>query len=201
MSFNEDNYLKVTNLLSDDICKIVERYALFDKINDFSDQDPQVPGSHAKYGDQLTESILLFLKPKIEFHTDLKLIPTYSFYRIYKHGDILHNHIDRPSCEVSVTIPIGFKYVDKPLDYKWPLYVYVKGEKRYINCDIGEGIIYKGCELEHGRDTFNVEKGSYQIQLFLHYVNVDGPYSTKYKYDGRSDIGINKKQTFPFIIT
>jgi hypothetical protein len=200
MSFNEDKYTKVTKLLSDDICKIVERYALFDKINDFK-KDYQVPGSHVKYADQLMESILLFLKPKIELYTDLKLIPTYSFFRIYGPDDILDNHIDRPSREVSVTIPIGFRYVDKPIDYRWPLYVYVGGEKRYIKCDVGEGIIYRGFELEHGRERFDVGKGSYQIQLFLHYVDANGPYSSEYKYDGRCNIGVKKKQIFPFIIT
>jgi len=200
MSFNEDKYMKVTNLLSDDICKIVERYALFDRINDY-EKDNQVPGSHSKYADQLMESILLFLKPIIEKHTGLKLLPTYSFYRIYEPNNILDIHTDRPSCEVSVTIPIGIKYVDKPPDYKWPLYVNVKGEKRYINCDVGEGIIYKGCELEHGRDVFNVAKDSYQIQLFLHYVDANGPYSNEYKYDGRINVGIKKNQVFPFIIT
>jgi hypothetical protein len=200
MSFNEDKYLKVTNLLSDDICKIIERYALFDRINDY-EKDNQVPGSHSKYADQLMESILMFLKPVIETYTGLKLLPTYSFYRIYEPNNILDNHVDRPSCEVSVTIPIGFKYVDKPVDYRWPLYVHVKGEKRYINCDVGEGVIYRGCELQHGRDTFNVAKDSYQIQLFLHYVDANGPYSTEYKYDGRSNVGIKKHQAFPFIIT
>ena len=35
--------------------------------------------------------------------TGLQLIPTYSYARIYKKGDILKRHKDRPSCEISTT--------------------------------------------------------------------------------------------------
>jgi hypothetical protein len=39
----------------------------------------------------------------MEKHTKLKLIPTYSYARIYKKGDVLHRHKDRFSCEISTT--------------------------------------------------------------------------------------------------
>lgn len=186
-------YMKVEKLLSYDICKIAERYALYDRYND-NDKDEynQVIGSYEKYADSLMESLLLFLKPEIEKHSNLKLIPTYSFFRIYKSGHVLEDHTDRPACEISVTIPIGFKYNGKSGDYLWPLHVYVNEEKRYISCDIGDGIIYKGCELKHGREQLDTGNNSYQIQVFLHYVDANGPYAEKYKYDGRSSIGIKK---------
>ena len=185
--------MKVEKLLSYDICKIAERYALYDRYND-NDKDEynQVIGSYEKYADSLMESLLLFLKPEIEKHSNLKLIPTYSFFRIYKSGHVLEDHTDRPACEISVTIPIGFKYNGKSGDYLWPLHVYVNEEKRYISCDIGDGIIYKGCELKHGREQLDTGNNSYQIQVFLHYVDANGPYAEKYKYDGRSSIGIKK---------
>ena len=191
MNFDKDMYMKVDNILSYDICKIAERYALYDRYND-NEKDPFVIGSHVKYADSLMESLLMFLKPEIEKHTTLKLIPTYSYFRIYKAGHFLPDHTDRPSCEISITIPIGFKYNGKPDDYLWPLHVYINEEKRYIPCNIGSGLIYKGCELKHGRESLDADKGSYQIQLFLHYVNANGPYAEKYKYDGRSNIGIKK---------
>lgn len=186
-------YMKVEKLLSYDICKIAERYALYDRYND-NDKDEynQVIGSYEKYADSLMESLLLFLKPEIEKHSNLKLIPTYSFFRIYKSGHVLEDHTDRPASEISVTIPIGFKYNGKSGDYLWPLHVYVNEEKRYISCDIGDGIIYKGCELKHGREQLDTGNNSYQIQVFLHYVDANGPYAEKYKYDGRSSIGIKK---------
>jgi|TARA_B110000902_G_C14188383_1_gene543201 hypothetical protein len=189
-----ESYIKVKNILSRDICKIVERYALYDIYND-KHEDSYVIGSHIKYADSLMESLLIFLKPEIEKQTTLKLVPTYSFFRIYKAGHVLPDHTDRPSCEISITIPIGFKYNGKSDDYLWPLHVYINEEKRYIPCDIGDGLIYKGCELKHGRETFDVDKGSYQIQMFLHYVDANGPYAEKYKYDGRDSIGIKKRKS------
>jgi len=194
MNFGKDMYMKVDKLLSRDICKIAERYALYDRYNDLNLATVvcEVIGSHVKYGDSLTESLLLFLKPEIEKHTTLKLIPTYSFFRVYKAGHALDDHEDRPACEISVSIPLGFKYNGKSDDYLWPLHVYVNDEKRYIPCDVGDGIIYKGCEIKHGRESLDADEGSYHIQMFLHYVDANGPYAEKYKYDGRANIGIKK---------
>ena len=202
MNFDKDMYMKVEKLLSLDICKIAERYALYDRYND-KHEDIQVIGSHVKYADSLMESLLLFLKPEIEKHTNLKLIPTYSFFRIYKAGHVLEDHTDRPACEISVTIPFGFKYNGKTDDYLWPLHGYINGQKHYIPCGVGDGIIYKGCELEHGRESLDADKGSYQIQMFLHYVNANGPYAEKYKYDGRINIGIkrNHKSNGIFLVS
>jgi hypothetical protein len=195
MNFDKDIYMKVDNLLSRDICKIAERYALYDRYNDRNVEDGYVIGSHTKYADSLMESLLLFLKPEIEKHTTLKLIPTYSFFRIYKAGHVLDDHKDRHACEISVTIPIGFKYNGKSNEYLWPLHVYVNEEKRYIPCDVGDGIIYKGCELKHGRESLDADKGSYQIQMCLHYVDANGPYAERYKYDSRPNIGIKENDT------
>jgi len=200
MNFDKDMYIKVDNLLSRDICKIAERYALYDRYNHKYEDTAGVIGSHVKYCDSLTESLLLFLKPEIEKHTTLKLIPTYSFFRIYKAGHILKDHTDRPACEISVTIPVGFKYNGKSDEYLWPLHVYLNEEKRYIPCDIGDGLIYNGFELKHGRESLDADEGSYQIQVFLHYVDANGPYAEKYKYDGRPNIGIKKRHKMGYIL-
>ena len=39
--------------------------------------------------------------------TGLKLVPTYAYCRLYKNGNILRRHKDRPSCEISTTIHLG----------------------------------------------------------------------------------------------
>ena len=63
MNFDKDMYMKVDNLLSRDICKIAERYALYDRYND-KYEDDVVVGSHVKYADSLMESLLMFLNLK-----------------------------------------------------------------------------------------------------------------------------------------
>lgn len=192
MTFDENKYICVKNILGKDVCEISKVYALYDRMNDFSPDANQVIGQHCKYADSLMESLLLFLRPEIEKQTNKKLIPTYSFYRVYLPGSILKDHMDRPSCEISATVTLGFKYIGKKSDYRWCLHGYVNDEKRYIRCDVGDAIIYKGCELTHGRDLFDADPGSYHVQVFLHYVDANGPYAKEYKFDKREAIGIKK---------
>ena len=42
--------------------------------------------------------------PVMQKKQDYNLIPTYSYARIYKNGDELKRHKDRPSCEISTTL-------------------------------------------------------------------------------------------------
>ena len=199
MSFDEDapeKYRLIKQFIPDDICKVVEQYCLFKMLNEpdvVENESQQCPGTHSVHGDILTESLLLYAKPKIEDNLGIKLVPTYSYYRVYKPGDILKDHRDSESCEVSATITIGYRYNDKDDKYRWSLYGYVNDEKRYFDCEPGDALLYKGCEMEHGRDRFDVSKYSYQVQVFLHYVAADGVYAERYKYDGRPGIGCIKK--------
>ena len=66
--------------------------------------DEQVKGTYCHYGDIAMETLLQVLKPELEKKIKLKLVPTYSYQRIYKKGDILKRHIDRNSCEISATL-------------------------------------------------------------------------------------------------
>jgi hypothetical protein len=51
----------------------------------------------------------------------------------------------------------------------------------------GDIIIYRGCEVEHWRDSF---LGLNQAQVFLHYNELNGEYNNL--YDGRPILGIPK---------
>lgn len=120
------------------------------------------------------DSILEALQPNFEYATGKKLLPTYSYARLYKTGEILEPHKDRAACEISVTITLGFK--DKP----WP--IFVDGEE--IVLGVGDALLYKGHEKLHWRDEF---KGEWQAQVFLHYVDAAGEF-TDQKYDGRKNL-------------
>lgn len=193
MTFEKYGYIVAKNVITEDMCKIFTQYALFDRLNNFTDNDPSFPDTHAKVYDNLMESLLLFCKPIIEKHTNKKLIPTYSCFRVYKPGDFLIDHTDRLSCEISASITLGYKYNCDIPDYNWPLHGYVNGKKTYFRCELGDAVIYKGCVLKHGRDRFNVDGQSYHVQVFLHYVDEKNPYSREFKYDKRDAIGIKKQ--------
>jgi hypothetical protein len=44
--------------------------------------------------------------PLVEKKSDLKLLPTYAYWRYYVFGGKLSKHTDRPACEISVSLPV-----------------------------------------------------------------------------------------------
>jgi hypothetical protein len=60
-----------------------------------------------------------------------------------------------------------------------------KGTK--VLLDVGDMLVYSGCELEHWREPFD---GNICGQVFLHYNHVNGPFAEKNKFDGRPMLGL-----------
>jgi len=123
-------------------------------------------------------------------YTGANTIPTYSYYRLYTQNDELVRHKDRPSCEISTTLCIGYdvENVDQNTypDYNWPMWVQNKnGEELPVKLYPGDMIIYRGHEIDHWREPF---KGRNHAQVFLHYNDEDGPFAKK--WDGRPILGI-----------
>jgi hypothetical protein len=111
------------------------------------------------------------LHPIMESETSLQLKPTYSYNRIYYAGSELKKHKDRNVCEISASIGLNFYY--KNPNYEWPLCL----NNIPIVTQPGDGVIYKGNEVEHWRPIFNQPEDSWHHQLFIHYVNLNGPYA------------------------
>jgi hypothetical protein len=113
-----------------------------------------------RYGDALADSLLIFCCEKISKTVGFDLVPITSYYRIYGPDCKLDWHTDLTEYEWSATICMGY---DAP--ECWPIYL----EKKPIYLEAGDALIYEGSKYEHGRFPF---KGSWQIQLFLHYREV-----------------------------
>ena len=137
--------------------------------------DKQIPNTYSHYADHVMETLLMKTLPVMQKETGLELVPTYSYARAYKKGDILKRHKDRPSCEISTTIHLGGD--------QWS--IFIEGEKLLL--DIGDMLVYSGCELEHWREEF---KGNVCVQAFLHYNHVNGQFAEKNKFDKRPMLGI-----------
>jgi hypothetical protein len=144
-------------------------------------KDRLVPGTPAAYADPAFEGLLEHLRPRIEALTGYALHPTYSYFRIYKKGDALARHRDRPSCEVSVSLNVG-----QTPAAPWPLFVEGAEGPHAANLAPGDGLLYRGCERFHWREPY---AGSMLVQAFLHYVDRDGP-NAGYKFDRRSSLMI-----------
>ena len=60
-----------------------------------------------------------------------------------------------------------------------------KGTK--VLLDVGDMLVYSGCELEHWREPF---EGNTCGQVFLHYNHVNGPFAEKNRFDKRPMLGL-----------
>ena len=157
--------------------------------------DDQVPNTYSHYSDIAMETLLLAVQPIMEKQTGLKLIPTYSYARIYKKGDILHRHKDRFSCEISTTLNLGGD--------KWEIFIekdlnkgkiiegkgYVSENTKGIKVDLkpGDMLVYRGNLLEHWREQF---KGNDCGQVFLHYNNAATKGAKENIFDKRKHLGL-----------
>ena len=137
--------------------------------------DQQIPNSYSHYADPVMETLLVKVLPIMQKETGLNLCPTYSYARAYKKGDELKRHKDRPSCEISTTIHLGGD----------PWAIFIEGTK--VLLEVGDMLVYSGCELEHWREPFD---GNICGQVFLHYNHVNGPFANKNKFDGRAKLGL-----------
>ena len=160
--------------------------------------DAQIPNTYSHYADHVMETLLVKVLPVMASETGLELIPTYSYARLYKKGDILHRHKDSPSCEISTTIHLGGN--------PWPIFIDGTGANNILSgsetttivksgapegskviLDVGDMLVYSGCELEHWREPF---EGDVCGQVFLHYNHVNGPFAEKNRFDKRPMLGI-----------
>ena len=137
-------------------------------------KDEQVPNTYSIYGDPVFDTLLMKVLPVMQRETGLDVIPTYSYARIYKKGDILKRHKDRPSCEISTTLNLGGD----------PWSIFLEGEK--VDLNVGDMLIYEGCKLEHWREPF---EGEHCGQVFLHYNNKKGEFKDINIFDGRDKLG------------
>ena len=214
MSFKTKKYQVIRNALSKELANFIFNYMMLqrdavdfmiknNKVNLFNPfigtrTDQQVPGAYSKYGDWVMDALLMYMIPIMKHRTNLELIPTYSYTRLYEKGNILKRHKDRPSCEISTTLHLGGN--------EWPIYldptggdfvideyknIHKPGAPKGVRVDlkIGDMLIYSGCELEHWREPF---QGEICSQVFLHYNHANGPYAQTNFLDKRPMLGIPK---------
>ncbi|MEJ8847466.1 hypothetical protein [Variovorax rhizosphaerae] len=139
--------------------------------------DAQVRDAPVAYGDPLTEVLLESLRAVVERATGLRLWPTYSYFRVYKRGSLLRAHVDRPACEISMSVNLGMD-----ADAQWPLRIAGPTGIASVSLDPGDGLIYRGCDCYHWREPF---EGDRLAQVFLHYVDRNGP-NAEWKFDKRA---------------
>jgi hypothetical protein len=169
---DKDNCAQLTTELK----KLVDKKA--------TTQDVQCPLSEAVHGAQVFDSLLVQLLPNFELASGKKLLPTYAYARLYAPGEELKNHRDRESCEISATITLGF---DGDV---WPIYMGDNQDKANaveIKMGVGDAVLYRGIDKWHWREKYT--EGKWQAQVFLHYVDANGPHK-EWIYDKRGKLNL-----------
>ena len=157
--------------------------------------DSQCADTYSHYADPVMETLLVKMLPIMKQETNLDLLPTYSYARAYKKGDVLKRHKDRFSCEISTTMNLGGD--------DWPIYlspnenvgipngkdITTKSKAKGIKVDLkpGDMLVYRGMELEHWRKKF---KGKECIQVFMHYNDRNTPGAKDNMFDKRPHLGL-----------
>lgn len=128
------------------------------------------------------------LTAAIQDEIGVPLLPTYCYFRLYRKGDICRVHGDRPACEHSLSLTLG--YAD---DEPWPLEIARRAtaepfaradtafaaEEDAVAVDMGPGdaVLYQGVRHHHGRTQPNPNRWS--AHLFLHWVERDGAFAAE----------------------
>lgn len=201
MAFREENYETVRRAVDPEVLQLLTYqvyqykdwcYAITNTNKDetFAFKDCMVENSFTMNsilfekinGAFVFEGLLQMMLPTIQKVVGIDLLPAYACARIYYPGAVMKRHLDRPSCEYSATMCI-----DRKGD-GWPIWVETKDKVSVpIYQKPGDMLIYKGTEVPHWRNKYT--EGTEQIQVFLHFVNANGPYR-QYAYDGRPSLGL-----------
>jgi hypothetical protein len=161
----------VKGLLPVEFCQYFT-HALMRKSDEGKSGDSQIPNAKAIIDHEIMfDTLLERLWPTIESLAGEELLPTYAYSRLYSNGDELEKHKDRDACEVSVTLQLGRSH-----NYAWPIYA---GNMRFDLAE-GDGVLYKGCDVEHWREPCAGPEGYYSGQVFLHYVKKNGDRAKEY---------------------
>ena len=163
--------------------------------------EQQVEGSLSRYLHPQYSKVHSEVRLILENFIGRKLYNTYYYDRFYFPGQELTKHIDRPACEISVSVHISSNikqdwafYIKTPDGYKdsTKKEVLYYGKEESIILKPGDGVVYKGCERPHWRNRMpgfldtklykNKLDKLYYHQIFFHYVLQDG-YRTNFAYD------------------
>jgi hypothetical protein len=201
--YQQNGYALVESLLAREVCNafldqfqraVAKSGAHLSEFNHLSDVLRREAVEMYSYHFPPMLTLLWGLTPIAEQVSGKTLLPSYSYFRIYREGDVLRVHSDRPSCEHSMSLTLD--YSD---GVPWNL------ELERSNCEPslrieddfgpeapaslvmqpGDAVVYRGVQRRHGRTVPN--PNGWSAHLFLHWVERDGPYAD-HAFDKQAEI-------------
>jgi hypothetical protein len=164
----DNNYLHIPNFISkEEANNLASELIEYSKLpgNLMTAGDPQAPSSLSMYNFLPFVKFLVKKIPDVSKILKEDALPTYTYTRIYTHGEVLNRHRDRPACEISLTLNLK-KDTDWPIWFQKP-----NGEEISLELNQGDAVMYLGEIADHWRNAY---QGQEHVQLFLHYVRAEG---------------------------
>jgi hypothetical protein len=96
--------------------------------------------------------------------------PSYLYMASYQGGADLKKHTDREQCEFSITLCLDYS-PEPRRETRWPIHLHTPTGRVTVFQSIGDGLLYRGCELPHSRDPLPQPDTS--TSIFFHYVRQD----------------------------
>lgn len=134
--------------------------------------DGQVERRFAQHNEPVARLFLSALSSVVSAVARRPVRPAYAYFASYREGAVLKRHRDRPQCELSISLLIDYEPGDADVS-PWPLWLARGSEEpgHAVHQRPGDGIVYKGCDLDHWRTA--LPRGHRSTHLFLHYVSTD----------------------------
>jgi hypothetical protein len=202
--FKEQKFIKIENFIDENLAKFLYEYIKLEAIRCDNLQriigkenvdkdiwgsfdDGHIQNAFSRYGDLTFDTLVKVCNDRMNQATGLKLITEYSYHRLYVKGCDMSRHKDRASCEVSVTLCLGYDTSNvEDKNYQWPMWIKSDdGIETPIYLNPGDAIIYRGYDLEHWREEF---LGLNHAQVFLHYNDAQGSFNIE--NDERPALGL-----------
>lgn len=130
--------------------------------------DAQVTTRRVLHNERASRCLHLQLVPLLNRIVPAPIKASYAYLAVYEPGSVLARHKDREQCEWNLSIPFDS---DPETDRRsaWPIHlVATDGRPRAIRLGMGDGVLYRGTEVEHWRDA--QPAGRRSTVCFFHFV-------------------------------
>ena len=140
-TLRDRGYLPVKTLIEPGVARFMYKALLLKQWRGECYRDSQAPTTVSVADDATTDALLLELQPRIEAIAGCRLVPTFSYARLYFCGDGIMRRRDGRACEVSASIQLGKDGGESSLWF---------APDNKVDMDEGDGAVYLGCRRING---------------------------------------------------
>lgn len=119
-----------------------------------------------EYLDLLNGSI----KTKLEEELEIELEPSYSYQLTYLNNSYMIPHVDKPSCDVTLSVHIESNIPDSQKNSLFPLWLLDYNQKFVkFNMNPNDAVLYNGPKIVHWRNPLLFSREVFYNQVMFHY--------------------------------